>query len=179
MKNKTYLSFFFAILMMNIASAKICQDETYTANIPCTVITPIISCSTNATILNIDTLDRYNKTLNSVGDGSYNFTFNYSIGSYRITLCDNSTASIEVTQTQEIDYTGGAGFAAPDPNEVKKGIYDEIKVYVDKYGKTVKITFWIGIIALIFAILGYLDYRQKKLKRLAFEVKKEINRGFR
>ncbi len=87
-----------------------CQ-EIQSPGAACSVLTPVLDCST---------YDLYNDTLDlNVDDGImsqigatgvYNFTLNLSgIGQYKIILCDNTTATIEVA------------------NYSNQGIYEEVQ----------------------------------------------------
>lgn len=89
-------------LIIPLTSSYICQDTTTIDNIPCVAVTPVLTCSTNATITNLSSAVSYNQTIFSRGDGTYNFTFNYSLGSYSILLCDNTTATINVVSSTNI-----------------------------------------------------------------------------
>lgn len=96
---KTILFILIILLITSIAYAdRTCQDV-QEANIPCQIVTPVITdCSTydlyNSTLeLNIDdgSMDQIGST------GMYNFTFNQpDVGTHKILLCDNTTATIEI-----------------------------------------------------------------------------------
>ena len=73
--------------------------------VACRIVTPVITCST---------YDLYNSSLDLVTDdggmsqigtsGLYNFTLNLSApGGHKILLCDNTTATIEVSNTSNRD----------------------------------------------------------------------------
>lgn len=159
----------FVVLLMPLSSAIVCQDRTFLSEIPCEVITPVINCSTNVTITDLSNSSSFNTTISSVGDGTYNFTFNQAIGSYSLVLCDNSTGSIIVIADPTTNTIAGAGFSMPDTQVIK----NELSNGIIKVTKTTKITFWIAIIAGLLALMTYLDYRKKKIRRIAEDVFKE------
>ena len=89
-----------------VYAERTCQDIVEPDTV-CEIITPVIDCST---------YDLYNSTLelriddggmSQIGTtGMYNFTFNQpDVGSHKILLCDNTTATIEVaTYSQKVIY---------------------------------------------------------------------------
>ena len=83
-------------ILLPLCSAYVCQDETDYADIPCEMITPVLNCSTNASIdSTINLSEKYNLTMSLIAGNIYNFTFPYNITtSYSILLCDNSSSSI-------------------------------------------------------------------------------------
>ena len=102
------ISFFFFLVFTLLFVSAACEDETDVEDIPCEAITPILTFSgdCNATILDLSSYDiNYTINITPVGDGTYNFTFNYTnISSYGITLdCGNYSATINVDHFDE-DY---------------------------------------------------------------------------
>lgn len=97
------------ILVVTSVSAYECQDNTEFWNSPCEVVTPILSegDSCNALILNInDTKINQTVPISAIGDGTYNYTFNYTdIATYSMTLdCSNYSSTINIilgTEEQE------------------------------------------------------------------------------
>lgn len=86
------------IFLIGITSAFECQDQTEFWNVPCDLVTPLINCSSNSTIINVNDTDiNMTAEMTPVAGGVYNITFNYSaIATYSIILCDNTTASLDV-----------------------------------------------------------------------------------
>ena len=83
-----------------------CQDITFEDQIPCNEITPVLNCSeytyniTNLTDGN-NSLIIENGNLTANGDGTYNYTFNNSVGYYGVILCDGTSGKFNVLpQTQ-------------------------------------------------------------------------------
>lgn len=100
------------ISLISFVFAIECQDQTDVEDVPCTVITPAVTCPTGNYNATIEDLNNASKTytvnmstLNVSATGVvYNFTFNYSnVSQYYITICENSTASIDVGHWDE-DY---------------------------------------------------------------------------
>lgn len=91
---------FIIVFAIASASATICQDKTEIGDIPCQVITPYLNCTNyvyNLTNISDGNLLITNGAMNPIGNGTYNFTFNQTLGSYQITLCDTTTGTIDVT----------------------------------------------------------------------------------
>jgi hypothetical protein len=85
------------VFLVGSVGAYICQDETDVNDIPCIVITPILpNCTSNASVKNIVTNEQWNYTMNENNDGTCEFSFDHSTGSYSITLPDGSSGSIVV-----------------------------------------------------------------------------------
>lgn len=89
------------VLLLPLTSAYVCKDVTEIQNLPCEVITPIINCSNY--IYNLTNLTNGNNSLlitdgelSAIGDGTYNFSFNQTYGSYSIVLCNSNSATIDV-----------------------------------------------------------------------------------
>jgi len=96
--SRIVLALFLIILIPLTSAIYSCNDDTDFNNIPCEVLTPVIDCVGNLTVINLNDSDTYNLTLTSLGGGIYNTTFNnnsYPL-SYSLTLCDNSTATLNV-----------------------------------------------------------------------------------
>lgn len=91
------------IFLISLVGAYECQDQTSFWNIPCDLATPVILCSGNATIININnTAINTTTSMTPVGAGIYNLTFPYTnISTYIVRLCDNSTATIDVVHGNE------------------------------------------------------------------------------
>lgn len=102
MKYKKLLIILTTLFILPTIFAYACQDETDLGNIPCEVITPVISFSgdCNATIIDLNNTainQTINITDNALGDGTYNFSFNLTnLSSYSIVLCENSSSTINV-----------------------------------------------------------------------------------
>ena len=89
------------LLVITSVSAYECQDNTEFWNSPCEIVTPILSegAGCNALILNInDTKINQSVPISEIGDGTYNFTFNYTdIATYGVTLsCSNYSSTVNV-----------------------------------------------------------------------------------
>jgi hypothetical protein len=97
MKRFTF-SIVILFLLFSFVSAYECQDQTEFWNIPCDVVTPVVLCSTNASITSLNnTAINSSVPMTPVGDGTYNITFNYTtIGTYSIVLCDSSSGTVDV-----------------------------------------------------------------------------------
>ena len=96
--SRIVLALFLIILIPLTSAIYSCNDDTDFNNVPCEVLTPVIDCVGNLTVVNLNDSDTYNLTLTSLGGGIYNTTFNnnsYPL-SYSLTLCDNSTATLNV-----------------------------------------------------------------------------------
>jgi hypothetical protein len=106
--------FFLSLTYARADNVTLCQDVTQLKFIPCQVITPIITCTGDYTytISNLTEGDVLLESdfLNPLGGGIYSFYFNYSdLGNYGLTLCDNETATILVTDNF-LDNTTGIAF---------------------------------------------------------------------
>jgi len=104
---KQYLFAVMIFLVLPLAFAYVCQDETDIKNIPCEVITPVIvwagACNSTTSFV-VHPEVEMNVTMTAVGDGTYNFTFNYTnLTSYSIVTCNNYTATMNVRHLDE-DY---------------------------------------------------------------------------
>ena len=94
----TLVAIFLLTLVPLTSAIYSCIDDTDFNNVPCEIVTPVIDCVGNLTVLNLNDSDTYNLTLTSLGGGVYNTTFtnnSYPL-SYSLTLCDNSTATLNV-----------------------------------------------------------------------------------
>lgn len=101
MKSHLWSLVFIFILVITPVMAYECQDNTEFWNSPCEVVTPILSDggSCNALILNINnTAINQSVPISDIGDGTYNYTFNYTdIATYSMTLsCSNYSSTINV-----------------------------------------------------------------------------------
>jgi len=91
--NKTII--FLIILAFPVMALPVCEGDYIV--LPCTAVTPNITCSSNYTIYNEthDLIRTGEMTL--VNDSFYNFTLsNLSYGTYIIELCSGHTADITV-----------------------------------------------------------------------------------
>jgi hypothetical protein len=81
-----------------VSSMQLCQEKQDVADIPCLGLTTINGCAgENVSVTNINSSTQYNLTTLAVGDGTSNFTFNFSeIASYSLIDCTNFTATIVV-----------------------------------------------------------------------------------
>ena len=97
--------FLLMLMVLPLSSAVYsCNDDTDFRNIPCEVVTPVLDCVGNLTIINLnDTDDNYTLILYDIGGGIYNATFtnnSYPL-SYSLETCDNSTATLNVGSFDE------------------------------------------------------------------------------
>lgn len=112
MKINLYVVFIATIfLSMMLVSSYECQDNMEYWNSPCEVVTPVLSIAggCNASVLNInDTGMNYTIGITPIGDGTYNFTFNFTtIATYSITLsCNNYSGTINLNMGTEEDEPG-------------------------------------------------------------------------
>lgn len=79
------------LVIVSTANAEQLCLNSQNQNIPCTILTPSISCGTyyyeiykNSTMLVNNTLTQYNQTV-------YELSFNQTNGDYLIRLCDGTT----------------------------------------------------------------------------------------
>lgn len=93
--NKLWL-FALIFLALPLGSSALCQGINPITNVPCDIITPVIYCSSNAYILNLNSSINYSYPMTSMGDGTYKIVFNNGIGEYSVILCDNSTTTFSV-----------------------------------------------------------------------------------
>jgi len=87
--------------LIPLISAQICSDtnEIDLSDIPCTGLTNVITCTIfedNVTVFNINTSTQTNLSTDETGGGRFNFTFNFSEGSYSLIDCANNTATVLV-----------------------------------------------------------------------------------
>lgn len=94
---------------MPFSFASICPDDNsiLDTNVPCEGITPAsMSCSENVSIVNIANFSinqSINMSIKIPASDIYNFSFSYNVsGQYLITLCNNATATITVTNGSNI-----------------------------------------------------------------------------
>lgn len=83
------------LALIPIAGAIICED-TLLDGTNCTMLTPTLDCSGNYTIHNESGTEIKNSNMTLLNDTIYYFEFEESLGSYIVTLCDNSTREIIV-----------------------------------------------------------------------------------
>lgn len=104
-KNILFMFILIGIFLISLTSTYECQDQTSFWNVPCDLVTPVLDCSLNATITNINnTLINSSVLMTPVGDGTYNVTFNYStIATYSVVLCDNISGTVDVVYGIEED----------------------------------------------------------------------------
>lgn len=86
----------FILLALPLGSCAICQTINPITNIPCDIVTPVVYCSSNAYVNNLNTSTNYSLPMISLGDGTYKIIFNYGIGEYSVILCDNSSTTFSV-----------------------------------------------------------------------------------
>ena len=110
---KMRLCIYLTILFVSMAfvSAYECQDNMEYWNSPCEVITPVfdISGGCNASVLNVNnTIINYTVGLTAVGDGTNNFTFNYTdVATYSVTFsCNNYSGTINLNMGTEEEEPG-------------------------------------------------------------------------
>lgn len=97
---KIILLLIMIIICSVFTSAIICEDRTNPTDIPCEVITPVISgCGNftyNLTNANTNTTIITEGNMSSLMDGRYNFSLNQPNGDYAITLCEGTSSSITI-----------------------------------------------------------------------------------
>ena len=98
-------------LTITVVAAYECQDDMAYWNSPCEVVTPVLNIvgACNASILNINnTAMNQSVGISAIGDGTYNFTFNYTdIATYSITLsCNNYSGTVNLNMGTEEDEPG-------------------------------------------------------------------------
>lgn len=99
------------LFLLSFSSAYECQDNMEFWNSPCEVVTPVfdITGGCNASVLNINNTDmNYTIGLTGVGDGTNNFTFDYTdVATYSITVsCNNYSSTINLNMGTEEDEPG-------------------------------------------------------------------------
>jgi hypothetical protein len=148
--------FFFFILPLS--SAALCQSINPITNVPCDIITPVLSCSSAATLTNLNTSQSYSLPMSSMGDGTYKIIFNYGIAEYLILLCDNTTSTFSVqgvnnlppvyypknptttagsrTNVRDINYTIAVQFSQYPYVDINQttSIYVEVQKNMTSYG---------------------------------------------
>ena len=108
---KALLLICISIFLISFISAYECQDNMEHWNSPCEVVTPVfdITGGCNASVININNTDmNYSVGLTAVGDGTNNFTFNYTdVATYSITVsCNNYSGTINLNMGTEEDEPG-------------------------------------------------------------------------
>ena len=96
---KKYILIGLCILFCSLALAVECQDETDLDDIPCTVITPILSCVDfvyNVTDASTGSIVQEGN-LTAVGDGTYSFSFTQDRGSYNVFVCETSAPQATIS----------------------------------------------------------------------------------
>ena len=96
------------LLFLPSVSAVLCDDRTSPIDIPCGVVTPVITCANfTYNLINItsNTTLIANGVMLATPNGTYNFTFNQPLGDYQIILCDASTATITVAFETGTDFS--------------------------------------------------------------------------
>ena len=110
MKSLSYLLIIvFVAFSGTSVSAYECQDNMESWNSPCEVVTPVLSAACDALVLNINNTNmNYTTNISAIGDGTYNFTFDYTdVATYSITLdCDNWAGTINLNMGTEEDEPG-------------------------------------------------------------------------
>jgi len=88
---------FFLIPFIN-ASYPYCPDTNQidVSLIPCIGVTVPISCADNVSIVDLNTSVQTNLTTYPIGGNQYNFTFNFTYGTYSAVDCQNNSATIVV-----------------------------------------------------------------------------------
>lgn len=90
------------LFLASVFAAPICDDE-MDPNVECEVVTPVLDCgSYTFDLINLtdDSTLTNDGAMTHIGSSVYNFTFDRPAGQYLIVLCDNSTATINVRETQ-------------------------------------------------------------------------------
>ncbi len=91
---------FFSLSITLISGQSACNDLNLIdiEDIPCIGVTNVIACGvdTNVSVINLNTSVQVNLTTSSLGDGRFNFTFNFNESSYSLVDCANNTATIIV-----------------------------------------------------------------------------------
>jgi len=90
---KVIITGFWILILLSLAIAYNCQDETDIDRIPCYIITPVITCGDynyNVTKSSSGTLAQEGN-LTASSDGTYYFSFDQGRGDYTIYLCENSS----------------------------------------------------------------------------------------
>ena len=96
--NKGVLLLLGLFLITGVFALPACSDtnEQDISDIPCEGLTPVIGCTGNVSIINLNTTARSNLTTYPIGDSRYNFTLNLTEGSYSLVDCANNSATVIV-----------------------------------------------------------------------------------
>ncbi len=109
---------FFVILFLsivNISALDTCSDTNNVdiSEIPCQGLTNVLDCAGNISVTNLNTSVQTNVTTNILGDGRYNFTFDFSNGSYSLVDCKNFSATMIVGRIKQGYGTSAFFFILP------------------------------------------------------------------
>lgn len=106
--NKKLMTLMFGIffLVSILATAQLaCNDENLIdiEDIPCIGLTNVISCGvdTNVSVINLNTSVQTNLTTELLGDGRFNFTFDFNESSYSLVDCANNSATVIVGKFEQ------------------------------------------------------------------------------
>ena len=83
------------------------------SEIPCQGLTNVLDCAGNISIINLNTSVQTNITTNDFGDGRYNFTFDFTNGSYSLVDCKNFSATVIVGRIKQGYGTSAFFFTLP------------------------------------------------------------------
>lgn len=81
------------LILVSFVYAYICQDETDVSDIPCDIITPVMTCGNytyNVTYTATGAVVQEGN-LTAVSDGTYKFVFTQTYGNYNVFVCENSS----------------------------------------------------------------------------------------
>lgn len=106
MNNKIILILALLLFPITLISAQsACNDENLIdiEDIPCIGLTNIITCGadTNVSVINLNTSVQVNLTTELLGDGRFNFTFDFNESSYSLVDCANNTATVIVGKFEQ------------------------------------------------------------------------------
>lgn len=92
MKTRIFLLLFAVLLALPFASAVLCEERS-DANQYCDVITPVVGCSGDAKVYNLNGSE-YTYPMDVFSGNTYNFSINLTEGNYKIVLCNNATSDL-------------------------------------------------------------------------------------
>ncbi len=106
MNKKIILLLVLLLLPITLISAQeACNDENLIdiVDIPCIGLTNVISCGvdTNVSVINLNTSVQVNVTTELLGDGRFNFTFDFNESSYSLVDCANNSATVIVGKFEQ------------------------------------------------------------------------------